>query len=229
MRTSFFSFVLLVAMGTAPFAHAGPAASVKAWVPAGWKLIQDASGDLDGDGLDDAVLVLERTDPANIVANEGGLGTSELNLNPRRLLVLFQGPSGWRKGLQTDRFLPTEHDADSPCLADPLDEGGVTIQRGVLVIDLHYWLSCGSWAATHRSFRFRLEQGRFRLIGQDTQSFVRNTGEESASSINYLTGRKKTTETPMVSDEQAQPKPRTTWTHLTGPRTFYLDRMRAGD
>jgi len=224
MRTMLLPLVLMMAMGWPTAGRAAPQGLFKAWVPAGWKLIQQVQGDLDGDGREDAVLVLERTNPANIHRNHG-LGTSQLNLNPRRLLVLFQGPAGWRKGLQTDRFLPSENDAEAPCLADPLGEEAMAIRQGVLTIDLSNWSSCGSWGSAHYIFRFRLEEDRFRLIGLDITSRLRNTGEEGEFSINYLTGRTKNTETPPDAGEEGGPKPRTTWGRLPGPRAYYLDRM----
>jgi len=195
-----------------------------AWVPAGWKLILSATGDLNRDGIEDAVLVLEETNPANFKPNEG-LGAPVLNVNPRRLLILLKTPDGYRKVSSRDNLLPSEHDEDSsPCLADPLlEQGGISISDGRLIVKLGTWLSCGSSGVTQQKFTFRLENDRFRLIGYDHSSFSRSTGEASEDSINYLTGRKKTTTGENVFEKNS--KPEVSWSRISGKHKFYLDEI----
>lgn len=217
--------LLLLLWGSVPVMAAPPdAAAWKAWIPAGWKLLSASTGDLNGDSRPDAALVLEQDSPALRQAWQG-LGAAERNLNPRRLLVLLQGDKGYTRLLATDRFLPPESDEEAPCLADPLSEGGgVRIQHGLLLVDLHYWLSCGGWGVSHTSHRFRYDGGRMRLIGKDSYEFMRNSGERSETSINYLTGRQKTT-TGLNEFGESPRQPRVRWTALQPGPAEYLDAM----
>ena len=96
-----------------PLANAFPV--LDSVVPNGWKQVATASGDLNKDGTDDDVVVLEQLDPANLKANDGP-GVPVLNLNPRRLLVMFKTAEGYQQVLGRDDLLPSEHDADSPCV-----------------------------------------------------------------------------------------------------------------
>lgn len=161
-------------------------------IAAGWKLDTSASGDLTGDGVRDVAMVVRGDDPKLIIRNDR-LGQSELDTNPRRLLVFAGTGSGFRQIAASDRFIPPAGDAESSCLEDPLAEGEIAIARNVLSVKLHYWLSCGGWGVTANTFRFRLERGRMRLIGFDRMEFMRNSGEGSRLSANFLTGRKSTT------------------------------------
>lgn len=192
------------------------------WVPEGWRLDRAVTGDLDKDGVADVVLVLQENDQGNRVRNEG-LGAPELDTNPRRLVVLLKSSNGLRKIAESSRLLPPENDADSPCLADPLEEGGVRIERGLLIIDLHYWLSCGSWSVSHSTFTFRFEKERFRLIGLDGYEYMRNSGERSETSTNFLTGKKKVTTGLNQFDESI--KPNVSWERLPAMKPVYLDKM----
>ena len=47
------------------------ATSAAGFVPAGWRIEQQLSGDLNGDRRDDLVLVLRQQDPRNIVEHDG--------------------------------------------------------------------------------------------------------------------------------------------------------------
>ncbi|MDR2188876.1 MAG: hypothetical protein LBE62_12650 [Azonexus sp.] len=193
-----------------------------AWTPEGWKLIAITTGDLSQDDLEDVALILEQTNPANFIANDS-LGVSTLNLNPRRLVVLLKTPEGYREVLSRDDLLPSENSQDAPCLDDPLlGQGGISIVGGKLLIELGEWLSCGSWSVTHETFTFRLENTRFRLIGYDYSTFHRASGEASEESINYLTGKRKTT-TGLNTFENS--KPEVSWSRISGERKFYLDKM----
>lgn len=191
-------------------------------LPQGWKQLARVAGDLNRDGRDDLVLVAEQTDPARFKKNSG-LGAPVLNLNPRRLLVLLATPSGFKPILSRDGLLPSANDEDSPCLADPLEDGGgVAIERGNLVIAKQTWMSCGGWGVTQEKFTLRLEGARFRLIGYDVLEFSRNTGEQSELSVNYLSGKKKITQG-ATADGSTQPK--VTWDRLSPRRAVFLDEM----
>ena len=126
------------------------------WVPNGWKLISQTTGDLNRDGIDDIVLITEATNPSNFKENPA-LGPRILNLNPRRLIILLNSPSGLKEILSRDDLLPSENEENMGCLADPLANGGLSIERGNLAIELQMWLSCGSYGVTNEKFTFRLQ------------------------------------------------------------------------
>jgi len=213
----------LVFACTAAFGQPQEPQKWKQWIPAGWKLIRTATGDLNNDGKSDAALVIEQADPRTRKQNTG-LGQSVLNTNPRRLLILLNTPAGFALTAGAEHFLPSEGSPESSCLSDPLEEGGVSVKRGVLQIDLHYWLSCGSYGVTHQTFKFRYEGGRFRLIGLDTWEFMRNSGERAEASTNYLTGKRKST-TGLNDSEQPAPKPKVAWDEVRNRGPFFLDAI----
>lgn len=214
MKTALrFALPLILALSAAPTL----AADWTDQIPAGWKLIK-ASTDSKS-----AVLIIEQDDPANRVKNEG-LGMPELNTNPRRLLFLERSAAGYRTIGSADAFLPPEGDSESPCLADPLEEGGLALKNGILTIDLHYWLSCGSYGVSRKSYKFRMHNGRYRLIGYDNLSFSRSTMEAEKSSLNYLTGKRKSVTGLRMDEEPDGKSEKTVW--LKVPREiFYLDAM----
>lgn len=197
-----------------------PSAFAADWtlhIPAGWKLL-DAVTDAKA-----AVLIIEQDDPANRVKNER-LGMPELNTNPRQMVFLTKSASGFQKVGSAESFLPPEGDVESSCLVDPLEEGGVTLSKGVLTVDLHYWLSCGSYGVTKKAYKFRMQGGRYRLIGYDNFSYSRSTMEAEQSSRNYLTGKRKRVIGIRMDDEAGGPPEKTVWQKV--PReAFYLDAM----
>lgn len=178
-----------------------------------------ASGDLTGDGIRDVVMVIRGADPALIIHNDQ-LGASELDTNPRRLLVYAGSAQGWRQIAVSNGFIPPAGSEDSSCLADPLAEGGIEIARGVLAVKLHYWLSCGGWDVTSNTFKFKREGSRLRLIGFDHTEFMRNSGEGEESSFNFLTSRKSMT--PFAIDDLIPKHLR--WSRIK-PQRFYLDSI----
>lgn len=219
----FVRYVLLGLLLVAGPVVASAETALAAWVPAGWKQVARATGDLTKDGADDEVLVLEQTAAANLKLNDS-LGASQLNLNPRRLLILANTAAGYQPLLSRDDLLPSEHDAEAPCLADPLlEQGGIAVRGGKLMITLGYWLSCGSYGVTTNHFTLRLEGQRLRLIGYDMQSFSRNSGEISETSINYLTAKKKTTSGKNEFEDSTAVEE---WSKLADLPKFYLDEMR---
>ena len=71
-------------------------------------------------------------------------------------------------------------------------------------------------------FKFRYGKGRFRLIGLEQFSHMRNSRDATAYSTNFLTGKKKIT-TENVFDSTVPLK--ITWQKLVGNRLYYLDEM----
>ena len=193
------------------------------WDMEEWRVIRTITGDLNNDSIPDIVSVGEEVNRDNLKVNDN-YGSSVLNLNPRDLVIMFRTKSGGRgKTFKINHFLPSEHSAEAPCLSDPLEGGdGVRIVKGVLEINLHYWYSCGSWGVSTMRFKFRYEKGRFRLIGLEESSHMRNSGDATAYSTNFLTGKKKVI-TENIFDPSVPHK--VTWQKLAGNRLYYLDEM----
>ena len=199
-------------------------ASYKSFVPKNWKILEKVQGDLNQDGQADIALIIEDTNPDHFVSN-AGLGTNVLNVNERKLLVLFKQPSGYQL-IASNHSLPTEGDAESPCLADPLGETeALSIQKGVLKIHLHYWLSCGSWYVTNHIYTFRYQDRAFKLIGYDVNDFHRASGDITARSINFITGKVKSTTGENEFAESTQPV-KVQWSTLKHRYTLKLEQVQ---
>ena len=195
------------------------AAGPDGFVPPGWRLEARAAGDLDRDGLADLALVLRQQDPKNILANDG-LGEDPFDTNPRILAVALRNPQeGYRLVVANHALIPRRTD---PVLADPLEEGGIDIKRGALQVALYRFASAGGWGMGMTTFTFRMRDGRFELIGYDSDTTARNTGEMREISVNYLTGRVKVTRGHIESDETE-----VTWRKL--PRRPLLTIDAVGD
>lgn len=206
------------------WAKAETKAGYPSFIPHNWKLLEKAQGDLNGDGQADLALIIEEANPENIVKNDS-LGSPELNLNPRRLLVLLKKPQAYQLAASND-FLPAEGDAESPCLADPLAEGeALAIKNGLLKIGLHYWLSCGSWYVSNHLYTFRYQDQSFKLIGYDSNDFHRASGDITERSINFLTGKVKSTSGKNEFAESQQPV-KTQWAKLKNKYLLKLEQVK---
>ncbi len=177
------------------------ATSAEGFVPAGWALESQVSGDLNRDGIADLALVLHEENPANVVRNDDGLGETPLNTNPRILAVAFgrADSAGYALALENHTLIPRR---EVPTFDDPLSEGGVAIERGTLRVTMGFFASAGSWATSTTTYTFRHQNGRFELIGFDRDATQRNTGEMTVTSINYSTGKAKLTSGNIESDDE---------------------------
>jgi len=216
---------LLLFFSFAGFAQQQPtkvkyAKSVDSFVPKGWKIITTAKGDLNKDGTEDVALVIEATDKENFIPNES-MGSPTLNVNPRTLLVLFKyKPDGsFSLGAMQDTLIPEANDQEVPCLADPLlQDGGIFIVKGNLIVDFNYWLSCGSYGVSNKQYTFRYQDNGFALIGYDTSEYSRASGEMTTTSINFLIKKKSsTTGGNMFEDDKSK--------HKTDWETIKIDKL----
>ena len=188
-----------------------------------WKTVQQASGDLNGDGRADKVIIEQQQDPRKIIKNEN-LGVPTLNLNPRRLTVLLAGANGFQPAARAT-WLPAEHNRDTPCSEDPLSGDSLAVKNQVLTLNMHYWLSCGSYGVSQKAYAYRLQNGKFTLIGADSSSYMRNGGYGTAVSINFPARKIKATGYIPIFEEEngATPKPQQDrWARLKSGKRYTL-------
>jgi len=172
--------------------------SAEDFAPPGWIVEKEVRGDLDRNGSGDMALVLRNTDPANFVKTEFD-PDAPVDTNPRILAVALAGDKGYRLASATHSLIPR---VTSSTQSDPLEEaGGISVDRGSLMVSIYYFSSAGGSDMGHLAFRFRHQNGAFRLIGYDRHNLHRMSGETEDVSINYLTGKKIVTKGSIENDE----------------------------
>lgn len=165
------------------------AADDRGFVPAGWLIDASVQGDLDHDARPDLALVLRMNERSNVLP-VAFCGDS-LDTNPRMLVVaLAVAAGGYRKVAADHALIPRR---DNPCAEDTFAPDNIEISNGVLRLSLERFMSMGSWSTGTTQFALRWQQGAMRLIGFDYSNLRRNTGCIQTLSVNFLTGRVRTT------------------------------------
>lgn len=147
-------------------------ARLEDFVPAGWRLLEKAEGDLDRDKRADAVLVLHRSDEVAYPAPEVEI--------PRLLVILLATADGYRRAAYSAKAVLCK--SCGGVFGDPF--AGLKIERGTFVI-AHYGGSRDRWGYSHR---FRLQQGDWFLIGRTTENHDTLTPRREEVDENLLTG-----------------------------------------
>lgn len=144
-----------------------------AFVPAGWKILKQAEGDLNKDNLPDAAVIL---------ASRQEDGNSEDAMEaPRPLLLLLKQSDGSYalSGMSPDLILCK---MCGGVFGNPLED--LKVERGTVVVK-HYGGSNDKWGSTHR---FRFQDGDWYLIGQTEMSHNGLSGEHHETDKNLVTG-----------------------------------------
>ena len=224
-RKLFFILLLFLISSIYVFGENFPqkAKTVNDFIPKGWKKILTTNGDLNKDKLEDTVIVIEKEDKKNIKKNDG-FGPEELNLNPRILLVLFKQKDGtYILASKNDKgFIKSEGNDDNPALMDTLDD--IIIKNNVLKIVFNYFMSAGSWWTSTNVYIFRFQNYVFELIGYESNAYMRNTGEEEGTSINFSTNKAKITTGGNIFEEKEN-NPKDEWRYLKFEKKYILDEM----
>ena len=224
-RKLFFILLLFLISSIYVFGENFPqkAKTVNDFIPKGWKKILTTNGDLNKDKLEDTVIVIEKEDKKNIKKNDG-FGPEELNLNPRILLVLFKQKDGtYILASKNDKgFIKSEGNDDNPALMDTLDD--IIIKNNVLKIVFNYFMSAGSWWTSTDIYIFRFQNNVFELIGYESNAYMRNTGEEEGTSINFSTNKAKITTGGNIFEEKEN-NPKDEWRYLKFEKKYILDEM----
>lgn len=154
-----------------------------AFAPRGWKTEKIARGDLNRDGRSDAAIVLVEAKAARV---EDGVPMGRR----RALVIAFNQRSGWKRvGFSNQLLLGTRDGGAFYGVVDAPVE--VKIQKGVVLVNMEF----GSREVTTTTYRLRWEPKRraVYVIGRDAATRDRATGDSETTSVNYLTGAKKTT------------------------------------
>ena len=188
-------------------------------VPSGWTVEKESRGDLNRDGAPDLMLVLHMTNPKNVITNDG-FGISELDTNPRMLVVAFFDKATKKYSLAlADHTLIPRH--TNPVMDDPLADAAIV--KETVQVSLHVWMSAGSWYTSEIKLTFRHQDGCFKLIGYDSTETKRNTGETSEVSVNYLTKKVKTAKGNIQDDRRD-----VSWKTLRASRLLCLEAVGDG-
>ena len=224
-RKLFFILSLFLIYSTYIFGENFPqkAKTINDFIPKGWKKILTANGDLNKDKLEDTVIVIEKEDKENIKKNDV-LGPDYLNLNPRILLVLFKQKDGaYILAAKNDKgFIKSEGNEDNSALMDTLDN--IIIKNNVLKIVFNYFMSAGSWWTSTNVYIFRFQNNVFELIGYESNAYMRNTGEEEGTSINFSTNKAKITTGGNIFEEKEN-NPKDELRYLKFEKKYILDEM----
>jgi hypothetical protein len=223
MRRILHSIIMMTLLLSATVAAgAAKVEMINDMVPKNWILVYYTLGDINHDGKDDAIMVVENTDTSYLKRNRI-LGPKILNMNPRKMLVLFQTEAGYEEVLSVANGFPTEHSEQKPCLADPLVEAGeININNGLVKVALNYKLKCSGYDTTKHTFKFRYENTRFRLVGFNAMQLERISGDATEQNFDYLAGQKTTVTGINIYDNK---KHNARSQKLVTNKQFYLDEI----
>lgn len=164
------------AQQTPPFGKKLPATApaLRDFVPRGWTVESQVSGDLNGDGQADIAAVVVENKAATDANNT-------FNDRQRGLIVVLAGAKGYSLLGSNDKLLQ--------CLGcgGVKDGVNVTIKNGVLIVGQY----SGSREYSIYTWRFRLDAAsqRLQMIGIDEEDTDGMVGKGSTVSTNLLTGQ----------------------------------------
>lgn len=153
--------------------------SIEKFIPAGWKIEEQVTGDLNGDSVPDYAVKLVEEKPAkdrDDVAIE----------RQRALVIVLQQPSGkLSRAAVADRLLQCTR-CGGAFYGVSESPANVQIEKGLIVVDQDH----GSRNLTNTTYRFRYDapSQQFILIGFDYADADRATANVISESTNYLTG-----------------------------------------
>jgi hypothetical protein len=150
-------------------------------LPNGYTLFDEIQGDLNGDGLEDYILIIKATKKEKIIQDEY---RGELDRNRRGILIYFT--DNGKVDLITNNLNCFSSDQEDGGVYFP-PELSVEVEQGKLFI--HY----GHGRYGHWKYTFRYQNSDFELIGFDSSD---NFGPivNRETSINFLTKKKLTRE-----------------------------------
>ena len=151
------------------------------FIPKGYAEFKKYSGDLNKDGLEDYVLIIKKTDSANVVMNRFD---KKVDRNRRGIIVLFKNANGYELA-----------DKNLECFSSENEDGGVYFapELWIEIKDNKLYIHYGHGRYGYWKYTFRFQKSNFELIGYDSSS-NRGPVTNRETSINFLTKKKLTKE-----------------------------------
>jgi len=151
------------------------------FIPKGYTEFKKYSGDLNKDGLEDYVLIIKKTDSANVVMNRFD---KKVDRNRRGIIVLFKNANGYELA-----------DKNLECFSSENEDGGVYFapELWIEIKDNKLYIHYGHGRYGYWKYTFRFQKSNFELIGYDSSS-NRGPVTNRETTINFLTKKKLTKE-----------------------------------
>ena len=184
MKAYLISIILcLCAIGMQAQSLKKQGASVEQIVPEGWEH-KEATGDLNKDGIKDLVVLAKPNFKEKMKTRDDGY---EYNFNPYILAIYFgQADDNQQQWKQYEELFPADDEWIS------VDVDIEVTERGTLNISTGTFASGGSYGTNQTKYTYRFQNGDFYLIGRESTDMMRNTGEMTTISENYLTWKRQT-------------------------------------
>ena len=184
MKAYLISIILcLCAIGMQAQSLKKQGASVEQIVPEGWEH-KEATGDLNKDGIKDLVVLAKPNFKEKMKTRDDGY---EYNFNPYILAIYFgQADGNHQQWKQYEELFPADDEWIS------VDVDIEVTERGTLNISTGTFASGGSYGTNQTKYTYRFQNGDFYLIGRESTDMMRNTGEMTTISENYLTWKRQT-------------------------------------
>jgi hypothetical protein len=201
MKAAFKRIALVLALWPAAgMAEEVPASIWQDYGAKGWRVMDSARGDLNRDGIDDAVVVIEApesvTEPANSCTPEKDYSDAPV----RRLIVAFaDGRGGFIRTADEPRVLLRADEGGA--MGDP--EQGVFIERGSIVL-MFFGGSRSRWSQT---LRFRYDDEDWLMTGATETEIDSVFNSIVRYDYNALTGKVQVTVEESPDAEAAAEEP----------------------
>ncbi|SDS69761.1 hypothetical protein SAMN04487764_2828 [Gillisia sp. Hel1_33_143] len=182
------------------------------YIPDGYILFEEYSGDLNNDGLEDCVLVVKNTQEKNIVKNRFG---DTVDRNRRGIIVLLRDSEGYNVAVQNLNCFSSENE-DGGVYFPP--ELSLNIENGKLNIAYEHG-RYGNW-----KYIFRYKKSNFELIGYESCE-NRGTIINSKTSINFLTEKKQLLENIFKNGEDKDEVFKETWKDIDIKKVIMLSEI----
>ena len=162
------------------------------FAPKGWEIDAVEKGDLNGDKIDDAAIVMTKPE---VMEND------TLKESSKRFLVLAFGDGGQFKRTAFSDEAALDKD-EGGAMGDPFQE--LKIEKGIVIIN-YYGGSAWRWGITQR---YRWQQNRWILIGNTYEGFHATEPDDTGSvtDTNLSTGFVHRTDAD-IEDENGRKKP----------------------
>jgi len=188
---------------------------IAAFIPKGYVLFEQTSGDLNKDGLEDKVLIIKGTDKSKVIQDEY---RGSLDRNRRGIIVLFNKKDHYELAVKNYDCFSSENEDGGVYFAPELS---VEIRKGNLYV--HY----GHGRYGYWFYTFRLKDADFELIGFDESNGGPVT--HSTTSINFLTKKKQERVNTNENAQSGEEVFKETWSNIVIDKRLKLSAIKDFD